>query len=277
MVDNGSDREVAELIATLGTGDRITYVDAGENLGPAGGYALGISRVLEQADDHDWVFLLDDDDPPFFDDAIEKAANFAQSVFAQDPSVAAVGISGGRFDFGRGLVRRIGDDDIFGVVTVDHITGGGLPAYRVAAIKAVGPPLHELFFGFEELEFGLRLRKAGFSLYADGEEWRRRKDVKRERGLLPPEEVSARRAEATSWRVTTPSWRRYYSLRNLIFILRRHGRSWTAVKVGLSRGIAKPLFNIPFSPRLALSSLRWNTRALIDGWLGRMGRTVLPG
>lgn len=277
VIDNGSDRAVADLVAEVGRDNRVTYFDAGGNLGPAGGYALGIRWLLAKAEDQDWVFLLDDDDPPFFDDAFEKAARFAEAMVAQDPNVAAVGISGGRFDFDRGLVRRIGDDEIFGAVSVDHITGGGLPAYRVASVRAVGPPLEDLFFGFEELEFGLRLKAAGYSLYADGDQWRRRKEVKREQGLLPPEDVSARRAEETNWKVTTPSWRRYYSLRNLTFILRSHGRSWTAMKVGLSRGIGKPLLNIPLSPGPAWSSLRLNARALIDGWLGRMGRTVPPG
>lgn len=275
VIDNGSDHRVAELVR-MASHDHVTYVDAGENLGPAGGFALGVERLLPAAADGDWIFLLDDDDPPFFDDAFEKAARFGMKMVATTADLGGIGISGGRFDFDTGAVRRIDDREIEGAVEVDHITGGGLPGYRVAAIRAVGPPRSELFFGFEELEYGLRLTSAGFRLFADGEEWKRRKKVKREEGLLPPEHVSIARSEQTNWRVSDPSWRRYYSLRNLTFILRSHGRSWTAIKVGLSRGLAKPIVNLFVTPGPAWRNLQMNARALRDGWLGRMGRTIDP-
>jgi rhamnopyranosyl-N-acetylglucosaminyl-diphospho-decaprenol beta-1,3/1,4-galactofuranosyltransferase len=273
VVDNGGGAENWSALQGL----RAEYVDAGDNLGPAGGYALGMNLLLETASDDDWIFLFDDDDPPFFDDAIENAAGFALEMAASDPGVGAVGISGGRFDLGTGRVSRIGDAEIRGPVPVDHITGGGLPAYRVGAVREIGVFLPELFFGFEELEYGLRLTSAGHPLYADGTQWARRKAVKRDAGLLPSEEVSAARSSATSLKVSEPSWRRYYSLRNLIFILRRHQATGTALRVAVSRGILKPLANLVTSPGLAWANLGLNWRAIRDGWRGRMGRTVNPG
>jgi glycosyltransferase involved in cell wall biosynthesis len=255
----------------------IAYVDAGDNLGPAGGFALGMRMLLEDADDSDWIFLFDDDDPPFFDTAIESAVTFGKRMVGADPDTGGVGISGGRFDVGRGRVLRIGDADIDGPVPVDHITGGGLPAYRVGAVRQVGVLFSDLFFGFEELEYGLRMTGAGFRLYADGNVWKERKRVKRDQGLLPPEEVSEQRASATRVRVGEPSWRRYYSLRNLIYVLRESGASGTAFKIAVTRGLAKPFVNLFVSPGPAWRSLKLSARAVSDGWRGRLGRTVAPG
>jgi glycosyltransferase involved in cell wall biosynthesis len=277
VVDNGSDPEVrATVERQIAAGLSAEYVDAGDNLGPAGGYAIGMEMILLDAGEEDWIFLFDDDDPPFFDDAIAKALDFGREMVRRDPSTCGVGISGGRFDLRRGRVIRISDDQIQGPVPVDHITGGGLPAYRVAAVRNVGTPLRSLFFGFEELEYGLRLIRHGFTLYADGERWATRKKVKRGAGLLPPEEVSANRAARTRVTIAEPSWRRYYSLRNLIYILRLAGADGTAIRIAITRGLLKPLLNLPIAPRRAWNSLGSNWRAIRDGWRGRLGRTLSP-
>jgi rhamnopyranosyl-N-acetylglucosaminyl-diphospho-decaprenol beta-1,3/1,4-galactofuranosyltransferase len=277
VVDNGSDDAVAALVRRFADGGlRVSYVDPGDNLGPAGGFALGMGLLLDEADDSDWIFLFDDDDPPFYDDAIENALDFALKMTALDPDTAGVGISGGRFDQRRGRVVRVGDDEIQGPVRVDHITGGGMPGYRVAAVRRVGELRPELFFGFEELEYGIRLTRSGLSLYADGDQWRRRKEDKREQGLLPSEDISERRSSTTNVRIAENSWRRYYSLRNLVFILREIGADRAALEVAVGRGILKPLVNLPLAPRLAVASLRTGTRAVIDGWRGHLGRRVEP-
>jgi len=276
VVDNGSDQGVAELVGREDLLDWVDYMDAGANLGPAGGYELGMAQLLETARDDDWILLLDDDDPPFFDDAFECIEQFASSMMRQDSKTAAVGISGGRFDRSKGLVIRIGDDLIHDAVRVDHITGGGLPCYRVGAIRQVGRPMSELFFGFEELEYGLRFADAGFHLYADGEQWRKRKQVKRDAGLLPPEHVSVDRSSKTNVKVSVASWRRYYSLRNLILILRKKDLAWTAFKVSVARGVVKPLLNIVLNPRDAWSVLKLSLLATRDGWMGITGQTVNP-
>ena len=276
IVDNASDPRIADLVGPEKSLEWAEYIDAGSNLGPAGGYELGMSRLLETAEDDDWIMLLDDDDPPFFDDAFENMERFASRMMERDRATGAIGISGGRFDRKKGLVVRIGDDLIHGAVRVDHITGGGLPCYRVSAVRQVGKPLAELFFGFEELEYGLRFTDAGFHMYADGDQWRRRKHVKRDQGLLPPETVSVERRAKRRFRMGEPSWRRYYSLRNLILILRRLGLHRTAVKVSLGRGFAKPVVNLFLGPRNSWATLGLSLRATRDGWIGATGRTVEP-
>ena len=80
-----------------------------------------------------------------------------------------------------------------------------------------------------------------------------------------------------SFAVSHVDWRRYYSLRNLVRILCLRRAVLGALYVTVVVGIGKPVVNLVRDPRVALENLRWNLRALRDGWSGRMGRTVEPG
>ena len=79
-----------------------------------------------------------------------------------------------------------------------------------------------------------------------------------------------------SRRLDAIRWKRYYSLRNTIYVLRRFGHPVTAARVTLVTGFAKPLANLVVSPRRAVQHLGLNWRASRDGWTNRMGRTVEP-
>ena len=160
---------------------------------------------------------------------------------------------------------RVGDEELRGAVDVDCIAGNQFPVYSVAAVRAVGPFRSDLFFGFEELEFGLRLHDAGYALYCHGTTWYDRRAAYGRLGaqLAPSRSLS----ELT--------WRRYYALRNLICILRDCGSTRAALRVTLVTGVVKPLAN-PRDLRHALRHLHQNLRACRDAWTRRMGRTMEP-
>lgn len=286
-------RQLAEILRTVGAQDRpfdrlvvvdneptgetraiverwapeAEYVAAPENLGPAGGIALGMSRLLVGADDADWIATLDDDDPPA-PTTMGALLGFATAVGAADPSTGAVGVAGVRLDRRRGRYLRVPDDEIGrDAVVVDSIGGNKWPVYSVAAVRAVGVFRSDLFFGHEELEFGLRLGAAGFTLYASGPLWA---DLRRT-------EAEERADIQPSLSVAPPGWRRYYSLRNLVRVLADDGALVGAVYVSVVAGLAKPVANLVVRPGVAWQNLRWNARALRDAWSGRLGRTVEPG
>jgi hypothetical protein len=75
--------------------------------------------------------------------------------------------------------------------------------------------------------------------------------------------------------VREANWREYYSLRNAIYILRDHGKLLSALRLSVI-GAAKPVLNLPVAPRRAWQQLRLRWKAIVDGWLGRMGRRVEP-
>ena len=263
VVDNAPSAEGRQIVRSVVPGAE--YVPASGNLGPAGGIAAGMELLLPEADD-DWIVTLDDDDPPVDVAVFATLMDYAADVAKRDPMVAGVGVEGQRFDRRRGRIVWVPDDALVGDVSVDYIGGDFFPCYSVRAIRAVGTFRRDLFFGFDDLEYGLRMRTAGYSLYASG-----------------PVFCASRAANGDLGKDLVPSrslgkltWRRYYSLRNLVRILRDLGWFAAALRVTIVVGIAKPLANLLVDPRLALGHLWLNARACFDAWTGRMGRTVEP-
>ena len=266
VVDNDpeeSARTAVERYAESRPG--VHYLPTGANLGPAGGIARGMEHVLRDAADDDWVVLFDDDDPPDTAQMLSALVEMGARLRQRDQHVAAVGLAGARFDAARGLTIRPDDEALVGAVPSDYIGGNQLPCYSVHAIRAVGFFDETLFFGFEELEYGLRLRAAGFGLYAHGGLWRSARDRHGRLGM----DARPRRG------LDAPTWRRYYSVRNLIYILRHHGNGIAALRLA-ARSLGKPIYNLPSAPALATKHLRLNARAVADAYFGRMGRTIEP-
>jgi rhamnopyranosyl-N-acetylglucosaminyl-diphospho-decaprenol beta-1,3/1,4-galactofuranosyltransferase len=269
VIDNGPD--AASEAVTRGfahLANRVLYVPTAENLGPAGGIALGMERVLDLAGDDAWLVLLDDDDPPLSPTWFRELLGFARSMASEDPRTGGVGFKGARFDWARGRLfpPRY---DANAPTPVDYLASNTLPLYRVRAIRDVGTFRGPLFFGLDDLEFGLRLRRAGYGLYALPPH---RAVIRRERPRVKP----AGRNKGSRLRITHADWRDYYSLRNLLYIVRDHGHAGLSIRIVVTRGLLKPAANLIVSPRLAFRRLRLNLRACRDAWFGRMGRTIEP-
>jgi GT2 family glycosyltransferase len=267
VVDNAPVPEnEAVLDGYRATGGEADYLPAPENLGPAGGIALGMEHVLRLAGDADWVVTLDDDDPPADPGQLARLETFAHRMAETDPRVGAVGLVGARLDPRRGRLRRLADHELRSAVTVDYVGGDHFPFVKVGAIREVGPFRKELFFGFDDLDFCIRLKRAGYRIYVDGDAGAVRRASLHRMGIEKRPDV----------RLGEPSWRRYYSLRNMIVILRSHGRWPAAMRLTMVAGIGKPLANLVRTPRQAVRHLRLNLRACRDGWTGRLGRRVEP-
>jgi glycosyltransferase involved in cell wall biosynthesis len=267
VVDNEASAETEEIVARFARNyPDVSYHAMAENLGSAGGIALGMERALDEAGDDDWIVLLDDDDPPRWPDTLMELASFAGRVLADDEATAAAGLRGTRVNLRTCRTIRVPDGELSGAVPVDYLGGGGFPFYRASVVRAAGTYLPDLFFGFSDLEYGLRLRAAGYSIYAHGDLWRRGRD---ESGRL---DMVARPRLRTDDR---GDWRRYYELRNLIFTMRRLGRRRAAASVTVTR-VGKGLINLPIAPRAAWAELRLSLRGARDGWAGRLGKTLEP-
>lgn len=256
VVDNAPNPEVREIVEASGGAARVEYVPCADNLGPAGGIALGMERCLVGASDDDWVCLFDDDDPLAGDDVLARQVVAARQAAAD---VGGVGAQGAIIDWSTGRLRGVYASSSGNAASADYLKSGWCPLYRVRAIRDVGVFDRDLFFGFDDLEFGTRARAAGWRL------------------LVTAAAGEDSTSSAASWRVGSLDWRRYYSLRNLVWLLRARGYTASALRVSVVVGIGKPVANLVLSPRLAMRHLALNARALNDAWRGRLGLTVAPG
>lgn len=239
----------------------VEYLPLDDNVGPAGAVHIGVETLLRRCPDAEFIAFFEDDDPPQGNDCL---AQLVHHLGRQAPSrrIGGVAFHGGCFSPRWALLRRpalSGD----GCAEVDYLAGGSVPVFRRALLEEVGGYDPTLFFGFEELEFGLRARAAGWRLHIlDGYAGQPRRTMTQRQGGR----------QLVEW-----NWRRYYSLRNLLVILLRRRRRFAALHVALGRGLIKPLLWLPREPSAALRHIRFNVRAIRDAAAGKLGRTVTPG
>lgn len=265
VVDNGRSTETKQVVRAFASCGA-TYHDPGDNLGPAGAAAYGLETLVGEG--WETIYWGDDDDPPRGSDTLERL-----TALASDGAVArlaAVGAFGARWDWSRGRYVRLADEELAGPVEVDVIGGNAQLLLRAEAVRAAGLPNPALFFGLEEIEYCLRLRRAGYRLAVDGDLMR---EYRRDSGRLGLPS-SPRRSLVPRSRVAP--WRQYYSTRNYIHLMRcQFGRPNLARREAfraLWRAAASWMRGFAFGRDFAGLQLR----AVIDGYRGKLGRTVTP-
>lgn len=263
VVDNGDPEKSAALLSRF-RDLPIAHHAFGDNLGPAGAAAYALERLSREG--YDWIAWGDDDTPPRTKDTFRRLIAIAE---AAEADVGGVGAVGAHFDWQRGVLVRLPDEALHGVVEVDSIGSGLQLITRRELVETVGLPDARLFFGFYDPEYCLRIRRAGYRLLVDGDlmhEYRRlagRLQLEARRSVLPRHGRSS-------------LWRRYYVTRNYIFMMRE-----TFGRPGLARReAAQALFRCMTSwgrgPWYGLRFTRHQLLAIFDGYRGRLGRTVLP-
>lgn len=275
VVDNGGDPATAEPLAALAArGCRVALLTPPRNLGPAGATALAMSLVLgEERSPAEWLTILNDDLVFSHPAILAEMLAFARASADEDPSLGAVGRVGHRFDSRWARLVRPPEANLPvlpPIIEVDYLTTGSarggmgqpVPMFRLAAVRQAGPFWADLFIGMTEVEFGLRLRRRGYRLLANGAMWRQRRPPS-----VPPDVPGSKV-------VRTPR-RRYYSARNLVVIARVYGRWWTAGWVTVSRAGARLLAFLRRPSRSAWRHLRATLVGISDGWRARLGERVV--
>lgn len=261
VVDNDADPAIGALVTACDPmpATEVVYMSLAGNRGPAGGFTAGLGELLPGADDDDIVVLLDDNDPPKRNETFADVQRILRDLQRKHDDVGGVGTWGASLRRG----GRLRTETSTNPVPVDYLSGNGCPHYVAGALRSVGGPDPALFFGFEELDLGLSLQRAGYRIWSSG--------IAREHGLS--EMVEPGRPAVG---VEAPSWRRYYSFRNLVVVLRKDGRTIDALAMSLVAGLAKPTLNLAVRPRTAAANLRVNVAALHHGWRRRLGKHIDP-
>lgn len=265
VVDNGATAEAEAAVRALGD-RRVAYCAMADNLGPAGAIAHALARLRDEG--WDWILWGDDDDPPRTQDTLEKLARLVETEGAPDlAGVAAVGV---RWDWRRGESRRLADAELDGPCEVDIAGGGQHLMVRSALLTDRRLPAPELFFGLDDFDFCLRLRRDGLRLRVDGELMLEYRRLAGRLGLGPRPRDLGRAAGAAAWR-------RYYTTRNYIHLMRRtFGRTDLALREA-AKAVARSAVAWRGGARHGRQVTALQAAAVRDGFRGRMGRTVEPG
>lgn len=242
VADNDPAGSAAAVIDGGGWPVPVIHLPMLRNLGPAGGWAAATAVASARPDRGEWVLVLDDDDPIAHPAVVRQLLDRARAY-----RLAAIGLRGAELHGPFGLLRRV--TAATGVpAPADYLASNGAPLYRWAAIDDVGGFDDALFFGFEDLDLGLRLARAGWTMRAV--------------------ELDELHVVADTSPARTP-WREYYKTRALVVIARRHlGLLTTALTVGRAAGLgAVRLLPSPGGPGLA----RARVQGALDGLRARLG------
>lgn len=202
IIDNSEGLETDHAIATL-LDPRIKYHRMGDNAGPAGAAAAGLKLCAE--DGADWIFWGDDNDPPFRPDCFERLL----AIRDVNPFCGVLGTVGQFFDRKKGVIKRVQTRLLEKKewIEVDYVAGNMCMLVSGEVAKAGIAPNPDLFFGFEELDFCLRVSRKGYSIVVDS-------------GLFLDARIKYGKLEFERpiYKQKKNLVREYYSLRNLLMI-----------------------------------------------------------
>lgn len=262
VVDNGNQTESKDRIDVLND-TRVSHHSIGYNAGPAGGAYWGMKLLFEKG--YDWVLWVDDDDPPRFDNLIEDLFDIVHHN--DNKYLGMIGAVGERFNRNRGKIVRLKDEQLKGFLEVDTISGNMFPLVSKRIFENKILPNKKLFFGFEELDFGLSLKRAGFIILTSGT-------------LHLKHRIEAGRLNFVSnknhKKLYSSLWREYYSARNLVFILFHQEKSLIGTLNFICRNILKSFVVFRHGFAYGTKASFFILMGLFDGIFNRMDMRVSP-
>ena len=262
VVDNGNKTESKDRINILND-TRVSHYSIGYNAGPAGGAYWGMKLLFEKG--YDWVLWVDDDDPPRFDNLIEDLFDIVHHN--DNKYLGMIGAVGERFNRNRGKIVRLKDEQLKGFLEVDTISGNMFPLVSKRIFEKEILPNKKLFFGFEELDFGLSLKRAGFKILTSGT-------------LHLKHRIEAGRLNFVSnknhKKLYSSLWREYYSARNLVFILFHQEKSLIGTLNFICRNILKSFVVFRHGFAYGTKASSFILMGLFDGIFNRMDMRVSP-
>ena len=257
IVDNDPDLSAKDIVTKFPE-FKILYHAIGHNSGPAGAAKAGLEILTKEG--YKWIAWMDDDDPPIFKDTFEILLKIA----ANNEYCGCVGTVGQYFDKKKGMMVRVSDKELdkAGTLEVDNIAGGMCKIVNAdVCIKGNVFPDASLFYGFEELDFDIRLQNAGYTLLVDKELYKKHRiyfnriDLNKTRG----DKKAVKRL-----------WREYYSTRNSLIILSKN-KCKQALCFSFFRSLFKIIFGFRYGFRYGILNSQIIIKALLHFFSGKRG------
>lgn len=243
VIDNSLSHDTEELLKPMRS-INVGYYRVGENSGPAGAARIGLQKLSEMG--FQWVFWGDDDNPPRDRNMLGHLISKIQTLNEAGINIGIYGGKGGKFNPVTGRLRTLANKELKSpYIEVDSVPGGHSMLVNTAVVKDGILPNEKLFFGFEELDFCLRVKKNGYRIFADSESW------------LKQRYKSGNLADSYRWKGTSLGkpemlWRGFYSTRNLLEIFFKNGY-YTAFLLLLAKSILKMVIGFRYGFRYGCS------------------------
>jgi GT2 family glycosyltransferase len=257
VIDNSSNETTQEALLKLAN-PKVFYFKMGYNAGPAGAVAKGLELCYK--DGADWIYWGDDNDPPFREDCFERLLAMSK----KNPFCGVMGTVGQFFDRKKGKILRIQTRllEKKEFLEVDYIAGGMCMLVSKEVVKQEIFPNPDLFFGFEELDFCLKVKRKGFSILVDCELFL---FARKKHGRLGFERPFYKKKSNLS--------REYYSLRNLLVISNTVGHR--AMKRNLIlKWAAKSVFGFRYGLVYGMKNAKMIFLAFYHYYRGILGKTI---
>jgi len=259
VVDNSESWDTKYLIEALGH-PTVAYHRVGYNAGPAGAAKIALQKLTEEG--YQWIYWGDDDDPPMFNDSFEKLFQIVNNE-----SLKTLGLIGGVghfFNRRTGTISRVSTELIRSceAIEVDSVAGGQTMIVNSEIVKMGILPDVNFFFGFEELDFCLKVKKGGFKIMVSTDLFIRAREkydrLSYKRPLYIKKEITALK-------------RQYYSIRNLLVILKRE-KLYSAYVYTICKGLIKSLFGFRYGWRYGSVNFRMLFWGIVDSIRGSMNK-----
>ena len=237
VVDNSDTTRTEELVISLNS-ENIEYFRVGYNAGPAGAAKIGLQTLTAKG--FDWIYWGDDDDPPRDVQVFQQLFEGVTGLTNRGVKLGIFGGKGGSLNKWTGRISSLSNRELqeASFVEVDSVPGGQDMLVNSEVIKAGILPDEKLFFGFEEFDFCLKVKSAGFSIYIDAANWL---ETRRNSGLT----AKAYRWRGRSFGNKEYLQREFYSTRNLLEIFYRH-RYYSAFLFFMLKSVVKMFLGFRF-------------------------------
>lgn len=257
IIDNSEGLETEHLLTSLHD-SRIKYHRMGYNSGPAGAAKAGLKFCAE--DGAEWIFWGDDNDPPFRPDCFERLL----SIRDKNPFCGILGSVGHFFDRKKGVIKRVQTRLLEKKewIEVDSVAGGMCMLVSGEVARAGIAPNSDLFFGFEELDFCLKVSRKGYSILVDCKLFLQARKESNHLEFVQPAYVRKKNLN-----------REYYSLRNLLMI----SDSLTLLSMRnqlIKKWIAKSVYGFRYGPAYGTKNFKLIFLAFYHYWKGISGKTI---
>jgi len=240
VVDNASTDGTDKMVESEYS--QVTYIKLKENLGGSGGFHIGTKIAYEKG--YDWIWMMDDD-VFVFPDTLEKLLKEAAE---------------------RDIVVIVPNQlSLNGRVNAAPLFAGGLLKRIVFA--HCGFPDERFFIYWDDIEFGLRITKAGFRITSSNSAFTRHTDWSSSPMIM--RNVCGKKIKRPKY----SDWKAYYLARNKIATYKVH-YPWYIVLFSCIIYHLKEI--IAYSLLGEYKKVYYFVLGTVHGFLNKMGKKIEP-